>query len=292
VEHNAGARFLVLDSDNTPECDPEQTGQCAADRECRDGNMGSSCCVPKDPTFMGTFLLVAGEPNKLCLNHWCPEYKAELTAGNDLGFVITDCEGINSIHFRVDANAIACEEDTTLFPCSFGCEAGKCLPDPCEAKLASGECEDYCKDGICLEDNPCTPLNCEHGCKNGRCLQSKAEAVGPDEDGDGFRYTGDCDDGNRYINPDQPELCGNGKDDDCDGERDEADCQSGQVTDGPVVVNDAGQVVDANLSDAGSNNNNGTHVSSGCNCRLNASPPGLVVLVLLLLVLLGTRRRS
>lgn len=219
VERNAGNRLLVLDSDNSPACsgDPE----CGPDKVCRaDG----ACCVPAQPTFMGTFLLVADEPNTLCLHHWCPEYLEELAAGNDLGFLLDNCEGINSIHFRVQ-DALVCEDRVTLNECSFGCLAGECPDDPCE----STDCPLYCQNGICLEDNPCDDLDCMYGCVNGYCLQ-EPDAPGVDADGDGYNELGDCDDGDAAINPDSLELCGNGVDDNCNGAIDEDGCLGGNAS--------------------------------------------------------------
>lgn len=37
-------------------------------------------------------------------------------------------------------------------------------------------------------------------------------------------FSGDCDDTSRAVNPDQPEICGNGDDDNCNGLIDEPDC--------------------------------------------------------------------
>ena len=38
---------------------------------------------------MGTFLLVEGEDNEICIHHWCPEWRMEIEAGNDYGFVVS-----------------------------------------------------------------------------------------------------------------------------------------------------------------------------------------------------------
>ncbi|MFT6162100.1 MAG: hypothetical protein ACJA00_004698 [Myxococcota bacterium] len=53
------------------------------------------------------------------------------------------------------------------------------------------------------------------------CLTDRARERGRDRDGDGhaaWQLDGsDCDDDNPAVNPDRPEVCGNGLDDDCDG---------------------------------------------------------------------------
>lgn len=54
VEGNAKNYFVVIDSDNTPTC--KKDSDCKADQVCRSGTNQGTCCVPKAPTFMGTFL--------------------------------------------------------------------------------------------------------------------------------------------------------------------------------------------------------------------------------------------
>jgi hypothetical protein len=276
VEANSGDRYVILDSDNTPSCTKDS--DCQPGRVCREGNMHGNCCVPSTPTFMGTFLLVAGEKNKICLYHWCPVWLEEKQkSGTDLGFVTNDCKGVNSVHFKIDANAIACEENETLKPCTWGCENGKCLPDPCLAK----KCPAYCKDGVCLEENPCAGKACKHGCKNGYCLQPKS-APGPDNDGDGYPYTADCDDNDAGVNPGQPEICGNKKDDNCDGFVDESACTSATSGDPGGAGGDA---------KAGGNKASGDG-DDGCRCGLGSSEPPVGLLPgLVLLVLLRLRRQ-
>jgi hypothetical protein len=225
AERNAQDRFLVFDSDNSPDCTTD--AECADGKVCRMGGGHGSCCVPDTPVFMGTFLLVAGEPNRICIHHWCPDWQVELSSGNDYGFVVNGCSGVNSIHFRIDATAIACQDESHLQPCSWGCDSGSCLPDPCD----SVSCPSYCMDGICLDENPCAGSTCEHGCVRGRCLQNR-HARGPDEDGDGYSYVADCDDHNGLANPGRTELCQNAVDDNCDGFIDERPCT---MEDGTVL---------------------------------------------------------
>lgn len=274
AEANAGYRYLVLDSDNTPSCSGDQ--DCAGGTVCRTGNNHGSCCVPAEPTFMGTFLLVAGEDNIICLNHWCPVWKEATQDGAEPGFVTAGCDGVNSIHFRIDTNAVLCEEDTMLNVCTWGCEDGNCLPDPCD----SANCPAYCKDGVCLDENPCAGLGCEHGCKNGRCLRPKT-APGPDSDGDGFSRAADCDDNDASVHPDYPEICANSRDDDCDGTVDEADCQSDPFS-------------DAGSGGSGGGGGDDSAADDGCDCALSAdqsAPPALVLVLLLLAAACRRRRR-
>jgi MYXO-CTERM domain-containing protein len=245
TERNARERFVVPDSDNSEPCDSDD--ECGSGKVCREGNSHGRCCVPAEPVFMGTFLLVAGEDNRICINHWCPDWRVE-NSTEDFGFVVDGCEGSpNSIHFQVAASALACLDDTTLQDCSWGCAGGECLPDPCD----SVSCDRYCKDGECLDHNPCDDVNCLHGCVRGRCLQAP-NARGADADGDGFSNLADCNDGDAQIHPNHPEECGNGVDDDCDGTAEEAcgamgalapqggAAGSGAGADGPAAGGDDG----------------------------------------------------
>ncbi len=278
VERNAGDRFLVFDSDNTPDCTGD--GDCEAGRVCRPGNSHGRCCVPSEPVFMGTFLLVAGEANRICLNHWCPDWRAEIEAGRDFGFVVDGCRGVNSVHFRIDATAIACRDDSTLHACSWGCASGACLPDPCDA----ASCEAFCMDGVCTDTNPCDAVSCEHGCVRGRCLQNR-HARGPDVDGDGFSELADCDDTNPEVHPDHREICANGLDDDCDGTFDEGDCLGEGVDAGPGV--DGGGV---DGGGSGRDGGRGSVSSGGCSCRTGGNG-GVPAVAFALLAWVGMRRR-
>ncbi len=219
AEGNAGNYYVVIDSDNTPTC--KKDADCSSGRVCRTGTNLGTCCVPSAPTFMGTFLLMAGEKNKICIHHWCPVWRKAQSQKpkQDPGYITSGYKGINSIHFQVGAKARLCVEDIMLKPCTWGCKNGKCLPDPCLAL----KCPQFCKDGVCLNVNPCAQLKCVHGCKNGRCLQPKS-APGVDGDGDGYTFSADCDDDDPLVNPGQSEVCANGKDDDCDGDIDEVAC--------------------------------------------------------------------
>ncbi len=278
VERNAEERFLVLDSDNGGAGCTDDS-QCDAGHVCREGNSHGRCCVPEQPVFVGTFLLVAGEENEICINHWCPEFEAEINQGNDFGFVDAEakCKGSpNSIHFRIGTDAIACIDETTLQPCSWGCEQGACLPDPCDAMT----CENFCQDGTCTDTNPCASVTCMHGCKRGLCLQNRF-ARGPDEDGDGFSNLADCDDNDATANPDRNEVCDNGKDDNCDGFVDESSCGGAS---GPSGA-DGG---------SGSESGNGEDDGSGCGCRVvgqKSAPPLSLWFALAFGVILWRRRR-
>jgi hypothetical protein len=115
VEENVGDHFVVGDVDNTMECTSD--AECGGGMVCRVGTR-ASCCVSTTPTFMGTFLLKAGEPNELCLTHWCPLYRAGREAD---GFVNDGCgaDKINSIHLVLDGTTFACVDDRAL---PSGCE--------------------------------------------------------------------------------------------------------------------------------------------------------------------------
>jgi hypothetical protein len=169
--------------------------------------------------FLGTFLLVAGEQNVVCMNHWCPAYLDDVGGGRDPGFVLDGCRAGNSLHLSLSA-VRGCVDHDTLHACTWGCGMEGCNPDPCD----SVSCPAYCKDGECLDSDPCEGMSCAHGCFRGRCLQNR-NARGPDIDGDGFSDLADCDDLSPDDNPDAPELCADGDDDDCDGRVDEAECR-------------------------------------------------------------------
>lgn len=283
VERNAGDRFLVFDSDNTPDCASD--ADCEVGKVCRVGTGGrDSCCVPDTPVFMGTFLLVEGEDNRICINHWCPDWQMELSAGRDFGFVVDGCRGINSIHFQVGDSAFACEDDTTLQPCSWGCVAGECLPDPC----LEVDCRAFCMDGICRDDNPCEDVVCEYGCVRGRCLQSP-HARGPDADEDGYTAVADCDDTDPEVNPGHDEICDNALDDDCDGRFDEADCEA--PGDGDAGPARPGMDGGSGGADAGRPRPGTSTTTSGCGCRVGAQASGSWLALALLAPLARRRRR-
>ncbi|MEM9074187.1 MAG: putative metal-binding motif-containing protein [Myxococcota bacterium] len=279
VERNAEERFLIFDSDNSPDCDSDD--ECDPGKICREADRHGRCCVPEEPVFMGTFLLVAGEPNVICINHWCPEWREENEAGRDFGFEVDGCRGTNSIHFRIDASAIACRDETTLNACTFGCAMGDCLPDPCD----SVSCPGFCMDGECLDENPCASVSCEHGCVRGRCLQNR-HARGPDADGDGFSELADCDDTDPLVNPDRREICGNGIDDNCNGAFDEAGCLGGE--DGGTPGRDGGT---AGGDGGGGGSGSGDGSGSGCGCRTVGSADASFALFFALLWF-GRRRRE
>jgi len=102
-EDNVGDWYVVQDVDNTVRCSTD--GECAADQACRAGNAGF-CCVPRNPIYMGTFQLVAGETNELCINHWCPLWRGGRSGD---GFATAECTGsINSIHVPLDGSMTIC----------------------------------------------------------------------------------------------------------------------------------------------------------------------------------------
>jgi hypothetical protein len=213
AERNAADYFVIEDPDNTAACAGD--GDCPPGASCSRGSV--RCCVA-DRLFLGTFLLIEDEPNELCLEHWCPRYSEQLAAGMDWGFTLDRCTDINSLNMSVTGFA-GCLDPFTRHRCSWGCDAGTCLPDPCDAMT----CAAYCMDGVCLDENPCGRLSCIHGCVRGRCLQGPG-ARGPDADRDGFGDLADCDDHAPLASPAHAERCGNATDDDCDGRVDEGDC--------------------------------------------------------------------
>ena len=106
-----------------------------------------------------------------------------------------DCDG------TIDGAVVSCYEgplgSSGLGLCHGGtstCNAG--VDGPCVGQVVPAAAE-VCND---LLDNTCDGES-DEGC---------------DADGDGFTaFEGDCDDGDRFVNPDAAETC-NGQDDDCD----------------------------------------------------------------------------
>ncbi|MEM1031088.1 MAG: MopE-related protein [Myxococcota bacterium] len=287
VERNVGERYLVLDADNEGAgCTDD--GQCTAGKVCREGNSHGNCCVPAEPVYMGTFLLVAGEENVICINHWCPEWEAAQQNGDDLGFVhdpndkSANCTSADSIHFKIAASSFVCKQEGYLQACQGGCQDGDCLPHPC----FSANCpNDYCILGAsgqaqCVSQSPCAGRDCEHGCVFGLCLQGP-DARGDDADGDGFSNLADCNDDDAAVHPGAAEVCDNDIDDDCDGF---VDCGGGLDL-GDGVGGDAraaDPAADA-LGDEG----------GGCTCRVGPARTrrGGSGAGLLLVVALAARRR-
>jgi hypothetical protein len=111
LEHNAGSHWVVPDADNSPACGSD--ADCGGGEVCREPRHSfGRCCGPRDPVFMGTFLLVAGEPNEICIRHWCPVWRS---GGRSGPFVNAGCDSsIDSVHFRMDASAFVCRDDASL----------------------------------------------------------------------------------------------------------------------------------------------------------------------------------
>ncbi len=240
VEHNAEGRYLVLDYDNHDACDA-MTG--CADREltCRPVS-DSMCCVPPGPVFLGTFLFVGGEDNELCLHHWCP------VRSDELGFVLGDCAGPNSLHLDLSTTQTWLCPDT-LRPCALGCGDTGCVPEPCETMICTGDEGPYCADGACTSDNPCNGNDCAYGCAFGRCLAPN-DPYGDDLDSDGYSSFADCNDGRGDVHPGALEICESRVDEDCDGYVDEEDDCVMNMADAGMP--DATPPADAAPPDAGS----------------------------------------
>ncbi len=117
VERNVGDRFVIGDVDNTPACSSD--AECGGGTSCQRRSAGF-CCVPTAPAFVGTFLLIAGEDNRICLHHVCPEVRAGTMTGAD-SFISAGCEGsINSVHLQLDGNAFVCPDSSLEFPMACG----------------------------------------------------------------------------------------------------------------------------------------------------------------------------
>ncbi len=216
VERNVGNRYLVDDGDNQG-AGCTNDNECPQNMVCREGTNHGNCCVPDEPVYMGTFLLVAGEENVICIHHWCPEWAAEMANGNDLGHINAGCSSADSIHFKIAATALVCKQEGYIQACAGGCENGECLPHPC----FEANCPEFCimgpnNEAQCVDYNPCLNMHCEHGCLYGLCLQGPG-AFGDDEDGDGYTNLADCNDHNDEAFPGASEDCDNGIDDDCNG---------------------------------------------------------------------------
>ena len=65
-------------------------------------------------------------------------------------------------------------------------------------------------------DGPATIANNADGCNHSTNILENC--IYPDEDGDGFNSSVDCDDDDPDINPNADEIPNNGIDEDCDGE--------------------------------------------------------------------------
>jgi len=112
------------------------------------------------------------------------------------------------------------------FPCST---AADCPTD--DLCLGPASCEAVGADGAtgCVWDNP---MNCDDGdaCTDDGCLSASGTCVHAliDADGDLHAPTSlgacgtDCDDTDPEVNPDYPEVCGDGKDNNCSGDETDA----------------------------------------------------------------------
>jgi hypothetical protein len=221
---NVDDMYVVTDVDNTGrDCAEDPNVVCGPGLVCNEHPQSThgSCCVPDAPTYMGTFLLTAGEANVICIRHWCQIYLSDPTRYANTFVSDRECGGsVNSIHFRMGAGTFVCRQEGYLQSCMGGCVDGGCIHHPCyDHQCPAGE---HCqmnpatKAAECVAANPCGNITCEYGCLFGLCLQGQA-VRGPDADGDGYSRLADCDDNNPAANPGVAEVMGNGVDDNCDG---------------------------------------------------------------------------
>ncbi len=276
-----GGRYVVDDVDNTNTCNVD--GDCTGTLVCRTGT-GRRCCVPPDPVYLGTFYLKAGVDNRVCLNHWCPEWRS----GAREGFVEYGCrDDPNSVHVAI-AGLFACPDDQLTADDS--CRLAP-APDPCDGVA----CAVTCVDGACVDTDPCDSLSCEHGCRYGRCLEPWERRV--DRDGDGYGRDRDCDDGNPYVSPAAEEVC-NGRDDDCDREVDEDGVCSmdGGGSDGGGSDGGGSGGGSSGGGSSGRGGNDGRpNLEGGCACRMqpqDSSAWGLLGVWWLMAVLWQRRRAT
>jgi hypothetical protein len=296
---NVGDRFLVEDQDNEG-AGCEEDAECGAGRVCREGNSHGRCCVPVEPVFMGTFMLVAGEENVVCLHHWCPEWRDLSEAEPDTYqsvFVHDDeqpannCVSADSIHFLIAATAVACRQEGYLQACTAGCDQGECVRHPCDTVSCPEYCEERDGEAACVGANPCERVSCEYGCAFGLCLQGP-DARGEDGDGDDYVDVSDCDDQNANVHPGHDEVCENGLDDDCDGLIDE--CGRGTIPINPIPDPTPGAGGQAGASSTGSaSKGSGSGDDGGCGCRTRTgrTPSGLAFALIASMVAVTMRRR-
>lgn len=112
----------------------------------------------------------------------------------------------------------------TLMSLVLALGACDCSSPPEEGCSSDDDCAvgESCIDGMCIMETPV----------DGGGIDSTIPPMCTDDDRDGHEgntencETGtDCNDGDRNINPDVAEVCGDGVDNDCDGETDEPDCE-------------------------------------------------------------------
>ena len=278
--NEAGGRYVVDDVDNTSNCSGDD--DCGGGLVCRPGTRWQ-CCVPAEPTYLGTFYLKAGMDNRICLHHWCPEWRG----GARGGFVEEGCRTApNSVHVRI-SGLFACPD--AQVEADDMCRVVP-RPDPCDGL----GCPLSCRDGMCVERDGCEAMTCASGCRYGRCLEPWEADV--DRDGDGYGRDRDCDDGSAYRSPAATEVC-NGIDDDCDGVVDEDDVCGGGGGSGGGSAGDGGGSGGGDGTVPGRGGAGaGPDLEGGCACTFSASRSpaerGTSVLGLLgLLALLGGRRR-
>ncbi len=164
-----------------------------------------------------------------------------------------DCDGTDAACCEpvcefTDGSPVTCGDDGCGGSCGECPEGANCLDGTCfvgSPDSCAGRCDSYDDQANCQCDNLCFNAGdcCEDMCDEGVCLEvpSLAGQCGCDDlDGDGYGegpncLGADCNDTDATVNPEEEEICENGKDDDCvdgDAECEFVECTEETDTDG------------------------------------------------------------